>query len=192
MTQTPSILIFAGSVRKEALSKKLARAASLEIEGQGSTANLIDLRDFPAPIYNGDEEDTNGVPPTMQNLNALIRGHDGLVVATPEYNGFFTPLLKNTMDWCSRPGASAESPSLPRSMPVCIFSSSPGAMGGVRAIPRLRDYLLELGFLVCPENQAVTCTGETFTGNGRLKIQSQNERMKVVIASFLKLVAFTG
>ncbi len=187
MTDARSILVFAGSTRKDALSKQLARAVSLEIQDQGGTANLIDLADFSAPLYNGDDEEAHGVPQAIKDLNALIRRHDGLVIATPEYNGFFTPLLKNTLDWCSRPGAAEETPPLPRGKPACIVASSPGPMGGVRAIPRLRDYLLELGFLVCPESHAISKAGDAFAGDGRLQVEAQSARMKVVVAAFLKL-----
>lgn len=187
MTDTTSILIFAGSAREDALSGKLARAASLAVADLGATANLINLKDYPAALYNGDEEEANGVPQSIQDLTALIRNHDGLIVVTPEYNGFFTPLMKNTLDWCSRPGASPETPSLPRGKPVCILASAPGAIGGMRAIPRLRDYLSELGMLVSPEVQAIGNAGDAFGEDGRLKDAKQNDRVKDVVRALLKL-----
>ncbi len=187
MTDKTSILIFAGSTRQDALSGKLAHAVSLEVAGQGGVPKLISLKDFPAPIYNGDDEAENGVPQTIQDLTALIRGHDGVIIATPEYNGFFTPLIKNTLDWCSRPGASTQSPALPRGKPACVVASAPGAIGGIRAIPRLRDYLSELGFLVSPEVLSVSKAGDAFGDDGRLQVEAQADGLKRVVTKFLEL-----
>lgn len=187
MPDSPSILIFAGSTRRNALSGKFSRAASLVVADQGGKPNLIDLTEFPAPIYDGDVEEADGVPQSIQNLTGLIRSHDGLIVVTPEYNGFFTPLLKNTLDWCSRPDASPENPSLPRGKPACILASAPGGLGGIRAIPRLRDYLAELGFLVSPNVMPLSGAGDAFGEDGHLQVEAQATQLRNVVGTFLDL-----
>jgi len=192
MSYSPEILVFAGSTREGALSGQLAKAVALEIDAQGATANLVTLKDYPAAIYNGDDEDAEGVPQSIKDLTALIRSHDGMIIATPEYNGFFTPLIKNTLDWCSRPGASNETPPLPRGKPVAIVSSAPGALGGIRAIPRLRDYLSELGFLVSPDIQPVSRAGEAFGEDGRLKEEKAAKQLTGVVATLLRLASAAG
>lgn len=187
MTNAPSVLVFAGSTREESLNKRLAKAASLTVADMGGRPNLIDLKDFPAPIYNGDAEEVNGVPPSIIALTALIREHDGLIIATPEYNGFFPSLVKNTLDWCSRPGASEENPSLPRGKPACVMACSPGGLGGIRVIPRLRDCLSELGFLVSPEVFALGNANDAFGDDGRLTDQVKTKGLRNTVGSLLAL-----
>ena len=98
-----SILIFAGSVRRGAFSKQLAAAATTAITEWGAKPTLIDLVDYDATIYNGDLEDAVGIPETVVEFRRLVASHHGLVIATPEYNGFITPLLLNLFCWASRP-----------------------------------------------------------------------------------------
>lgn len=188
MTDKPTILIFAGSTRKEALSKRLARAAGLVVEDHGAEAKVIDLKDFDAPVYNGDYEDEHGVPETMKRLNALIHAHDGLIIVTPEYNGFFTPLTKNVLDWCSRGGATEERPPLPPGKPVAILASAGGPLGGLRAIPRLRDYLCELGLLVVPKSAAIKHAHDAFAEDGRLSDAQQAQLVDAAVATLLRHV----
>lgn len=97
------ILIFAGSTRRGAFSRQLAAAATTLVEGHGGTPTLVDLGDFPAPLYNADLEADIGIPQPVMDFRRLVATHDGLVVATPEYNGFVTPLLLNMLCWASRP-----------------------------------------------------------------------------------------
>ena len=98
----PRILVFAGSARKDALSKRVARAAHAALLEAGGQATLIDLADYHAPLYNGDLEAAEGMPRVITALLEQIAAHDGLLIASPEYNGSMTPLVVNTLDWCSR------------------------------------------------------------------------------------------
>lgn len=189
MTDKPTVLVFAGSARKEALSKRLAHAAGLVVADHGGVPKVIDLRDFEAPVYDGDYEDEHGVPKTMKQLNALIHAHDGLIVVTPEYNGFFTPLTKNALDWCSRGGATEERPPLPFGKPVAILGSAGGPLGGLRAIPRLRDYLNELGFLVVPGSAAISKAHEAFGEDGRLASEQQAKLVDTAVGTLVRHLA---
>ena len=69
----------------------------------GAEVTLIDLRDYSMPLYNGDLEESHGLPEAAVRMKALFKSHHGLLIASPEYNGSITPLLKNTLDWVSRP-----------------------------------------------------------------------------------------
>ncbi len=97
------ILIFAGSARRDAYSRQLAAAATMLVESHGGTPTLIDLGDFPVSLYNADLEAEFGIPQSVMEFRRLVATHDGLVVVTPEYNGFVTPLLLNMLCWASRP-----------------------------------------------------------------------------------------
>src|SRR5689334_14210287 len=97
------ILAFAGSARADSFNKKLVRIAAGGARAAGSQVTLIDLKDFPMPIYDGDTETSGGLPEKAMELRKLMKSHHAFLIATPEYNGSITPLLKNTIDWTSRP-----------------------------------------------------------------------------------------
>src|SRR5437879_2822825 len=98
----PRVLIVPGSARSQALSKRLAVAALAAIDRAAGAGTLIDLALFEMPLYHADLEAREGVPEATRRLQALIAEHEALLIASPEYNGSMTPLLVNTLDWCSR------------------------------------------------------------------------------------------
>ena len=188
----PRILVFAGSARKDALSKRVARAAHAALLEAGGQATLIDLADYHAPLYNGDLEAAEGVPGVITALLELIAGHDGLLIASPEYNGSMTPLVVNTLDWCSRvfaPPAAVSGLALLANKPVAIVGSSPGALGGLRALFHLRDLLGNLGMIVIPQQLAVGKSNEAVTPEGKLVDERQHHAMLGVARA---LVAVAG
>ena len=185
------ILVFAGSARREALSKRLARAAHAALLATGAQATLIDLADYPAPVYNGDDETASGVPPGIAALLKVIIEHDGILIATPEYNGSMTPLLVNTLDWLSRINASPAGPAglavLP-TKPVAIISSSPGPLGGIRSLFHLRDLLGYLGMLVLPQQLAVGRANEAISPEGVLLEERQRGTLQRVAQALVDTV----
>jgi len=82
----PKILAFAGSARQDSLNKKLIRAAVSSIEKQGREATLLDLRDYPMPLYDGDLEENEGIPQAAADLYDIVKSYQVLVIACPEYN----------------------------------------------------------------------------------------------------------
>ena len=137
------ILIFAGSARRGAYSRQLAAAATMLVESHGGTPTLIDLGDFPVPLYNADLEAELGIPQSVMEFRRLVATHDGLVVVTPEYNGFVTPLLLNMLCWASRPSPGDDFGNVFQGRPVALAASSPvcfpGAMGFCPVfLPQLR------------------------------------------------------
>ncbi len=69
----------------------------------GASVTYVDLKDFEMPLYDGDFEEQNGVPENAIKLKKLFVEHDGFFIASPEYNSSMSPLLKNSLDWISRP-----------------------------------------------------------------------------------------
>ncbi|TIX71858.1 MAG: NAD(P)H-dependent oxidoreductase, partial [Mesorhizobium sp.] len=102
MAVIPKILVFAGSIRIGAYSGRTADVAQKELALQGAEVTRISLADYPLPILDEDLEKEEGIPENAIKLAQQIAGHDGLLIATPEYNGSIPPLLKNTIDWVSR------------------------------------------------------------------------------------------
>ncbi len=144
------ILALSGSIRRDALNRKLIQAAVDATRAAGGTVTLIDLADFPLPLYNGDLEDKDGLPDNALRLKTLFKDHDALLIASPEYNSSIPPLLKNTLDWVSREWQ-GESGLVPYQNKVAaIMAASPSALGGMRMLPHLRQILNTLGVLVLP------------------------------------------
>lgn len=163
-----SILVFAGSARRGAFSKQLAAAATTAITEWGAKPTLIDLADHDAPIYNGDLEDALGIPETVLEFRRLVASHHGLAIATPEYKGFMTPLLLNLFCWASRPSPGDDFGAVFQGKPVALMAASPGRLGGVRVIPRLRDAVAELGMAPVPGFVTLPQAGAGFTDDGSL------------------------
>ena len=166
----PKILAFSGSIRRDAWNRKLIRSAVDATRAAGGDVTLIDLADYPLPLYNGDLEDKEGVPDNALRLKALFKAHDALLISSPEYNSSIPPLLKNTLDWVSREWQ-GESGLVPYQNKVAaILSASPGALGGMRMLPHLRQILNTLGVLVLPGQFALPHADHAFdTESGALK-----------------------
>ena len=120
------ILAFSGSIRRDAWNRKLIQAAVDAARAADGDVTLIDLADYPLPLYNGDLEDRDGLPDNALRLKALFKQHDALLIASPEYNSSIPPLLKNTIDWVSREWQ-GESGLVPYQNKVAaIMAASPG------------------------------------------------------------------
>jgi len=164
VTPNPRILAFAGSARRESLNKKLLAVLAAEVEAAGGAVTRLDLNDLPLPLYHGDLEEAEGLPANAAKLVALIGAHAALLIAAPEYNSQPTPLLKNTIDWCTR----AE-PNPFADKVAAVASASPGMFGGVRSAQLTKQLLLHLGCHVIPAQCTVARAHEAFAADGRLK-----------------------
>ena len=166
----PKILAFSGSIRRDSWNRKLIRCAVDATRAAGGDVTLIDLADYPLPLYNGDLEDKEGLPDNALRLKALFKEHDALLISSPEYNSSIPPLLKNTIDWVSREWQ-GESGLVPYQNKVAaIMAASPGSLGGMRMLPHLRQILNALGVLVLPGQFALSHADAAFDEeNGALK-----------------------
>jgi chromate reductase len=160
------LLLIAGSAREGAYSVRLRDAARRVADAAGAQTAVLDLRALALPLYDGDLEAAQGVPAGAAALLDAIAGADGVVLATPEYNGFPTPLVINAFDWLSR---LKDGLATTADKPVALLSSSPGALGGLRAMNFLRQYLqMQFQMLVVPQQQAVGRAHEAFAPDGAL------------------------
>src|SRR4051794_14455702 len=137
----PKIMVLAGSTRTESVNRKLARQAVEALRAAGADATFADLRDYPLPLYDGDLEETEGRPAASVALKELARQADGFVIATPEHNGSYPAVLKNAIDWISRPDPGESHLAVFRGKVAGIASASPGAYGGARGLKQLRELL---------------------------------------------------
>src|SRR5215471_4093780 len=138
----PRILAFAGSLRRESFNKKLVPIAVKGAREAGAEVTLIDLKDFPLPLFDQDLEAEQGMPQNGAKLKRLFIEHDGLLISSPEYNSSITGVLKNAIDWVSRPAPDEPSLVAFRGKVATLMSASPGALGGLRGLVHLRSILL--------------------------------------------------
>ena len=164
----PRLLAFAGSLRQGSYNRRLVHVLAEGARAAGAQVTLIELRDYPLPVYDGDIE-ADGMPAPVRELQALMANHDGLLISTPEYNGSMPALVKNTLDWISRPLESGRSGvTLFQDKVAGIVSASPGPLGGLRSLLVLRDALAKLGLLVVPQQVAVGQAADKLTDYGVL------------------------
>jgi NAD(P)H-dependent FMN reductase len=184
----PRILVMAGSLRSDSVNKKLARLAGSKAEAAGGMVTLIDLRDFPMPVYDGDLEASDGIPAHGLQLKTLFREHQGLIIASPEYNSSITAVLKNAIDWVSRPQP-GEPPLVAFTGKVALLlSASPGNLGGLRGLVHLRSILGNIGVLVLPEQLAISQAYGAFEADGSLKDSRQNASLEAITRRLVELV----
>ncbi|MER8851352.1 NAD(P)H-dependent oxidoreductase [Mesorhizobium australicum] len=179
MAVIPKILVFAGSVRSGAYSGRTADGAQKELAVQGAEVTRISLADYPLPILDEDLEQENGVPENAQRLARLIAAHDGLLIATPEYNGSIPPLLKNTIDWVSRvrrDGGRSVRPLAGKIAGLC--SSSNGHFAGIRCINHLRAVLVRCQMEVVTPECSVPEGGDAFDGDGHFRDERLHKSME--------------
>jgi NAD(P)H-dependent FMN reductase len=185
---TPRILAFAGSLRRESFNKKLVPIAAKAARDAGAEVTLIDLKDFPLPVFDQDLEAEHGMPENGKKLKQLFIDHAGLLIAAPEYNSSITAVLKNAIDWVSRPAPGEPSLVAFRGKVATLMSASPGALGGLRGLVHVRSILGNIGVIVLPEQIAVAKASEAFNADGSLKDPKQQagiEGLGHTLASFL-------
>ncbi len=188
--RTPKILAFAGSTRSASYNKQLVRFAADAARAAGAEVTLVDLRDYPLPLFDGDLEDQQGLPENAKKLKAIFREHDALLISSPEYNSSITAVLKNTLDWVSRTESDDE-PALVayQGKTAALISASPGALGGLRGLVHLRAILGNIGVIVLPDQVAVSKAHEAFDDKGGLKDERTAKQVTRVVqglVSFLK------
>lgn len=177
------LLFFAGSTREGSLNRRLAELAHHIAEANGIEAVLVDLKEYPMPIYNGDIEAAEGPPERARAFKALLGEYQGVFIASPEYNSSVTPLLKNTLDWVTRVRAKGESGlEVFKSRVFAISGASPGYYGTMRGLLHLRQILtVGMGATVIPQQIALPRAMDAFEADGSLKDKAQQDLCKSVV-----------
>lgn len=188
----PRILVFAGSLRTESWNHKLAVAASKGAEAAGATVTIIRLREFQLPLYDQEIEDHQGLPENCLKLKELFKAHHGLIIGCPEYNSSITGVLKNTIDWVSRP-REGEAPleCFDRKV-VGLTAASEGALGGIRGLPTERTILGHIKAIVLPDQFALSKCNEAFDDKGNLKNENQRKMAEGVGKAVAEVAAKVG
>lgn len=174
------ILGIAGSLRKDSFNKKLLKNSLEAVRSAGAAATEIDLADFPMPVYDGDFEEQQGIPPSAIELKKIFLSHHALLIASPEYNSSISAALKNAIDWVSRslPGEAALAAF--QNKIALLMSASPGYYGGMRGLVHLRSILSNIGVLVLPQQFVLSSADRAFDHNGNLNDQHKKDNLKLL------------
>jgi chromate reductase, NAD(P)H dehydrogenase (quinone) len=184
------ILAFAGSERKESFNRRLVKIAAAGAERAGAQVTVIDLADYPMPLFNQDIEAESGIPQHARLFKQLLIDHDGFLIASPEYNSAFSPLLKNAIDWASRSEKSDEPPLVAyKGKMAVVMATSPGNLGGLRGLVFVRMLLANLGILVLPNQIAVANAHQAFDDEGLLIDKNQQAAVTELGAILFKTIA---
>lgn len=178
------ILAFAGATRTHSWNKKLIRVGAEAARREGAEVTLIDLRDVAMPLYDGDLEQ-EGLPPGAQALKAMMVEHDGFLISAPEYNSSISAVLKNAIDWVSRPVGSPTSAF--RGKVAGLLAASPGHLGGIRGLFTVRQVLTVLGTLVIPTQFGLARASEAFHPDGSLKDPGHQNSVDAVAAELVRI-----
>ena len=192
-TRPIRLLLLAGSSRAGAWSGHLRDAAQRLANAAGASTSVIDLRALALPVYDADLEAAQGVPDGARQLRDAIAAADAMLLVTPEYNGFPTPLVINAFAWLSRLPAEGERASglaTTASKPVALLSSSPGPLGGLRAMNFQRQFLqMAFAMLVVPQQYALGRAHEAFDDAGGLKDAKATQAVTGVLQALLRVAS---
>ncbi|MCF6229156.1 MAG: NAD(P)H-dependent oxidoreductase [Planctomycetes bacterium] len=180
------ILAFSGSARRGSANQQLVESAATVLRGLDADVTIINLRDFDMPLYNQDVE-AEGFPDAVLKLKEIANDHDGYLVSSPEYNGSISPLLKNAIDWLSRPAPDEPRMAAFAGKTGAIMSASPGPMGGIRALPHVRQIFSGLGVTLVSNQLALGSSGSAFNEDGSLSADRNASTLSKICQDLLDL-----
>jgi chromate reductase len=156
----PRLLGLSGSIRKESTNTAILQSLAEKL-GARATLTVFPLNDI--PLYNSDL-DADALPQSVRALKEAIAASDGLILSTPEYNHGMSGVLKNALDWASRPAFASPL----RNKPTLLMTSSPGYVGGARAQAQMQDTMASALARVVVRPQVVIAGVAQKVVNGRL------------------------
>lgn len=177
------VLIVPGSVRTGSFNVALAQAANKVLAEQGAETTMISLGDYPLPLVDEDLKAQKGVPENAIKLARQFAAHDGLFIASPEYNSSIPPLLKNAIDWVSlvpkdiKPYAG---------LTIAIAAASNGALGGIRGLYHLRSVLMNVGAQIITEQPTISGAASAFGDDGLPTDERARRRLDHACRSLLE------
>ncbi|MCH3883250.1 MULTISPECIES: NADPH-dependent FMN reductase [Tenacibaculum] len=170
-----NIIAFAGSNSKNSINKQLATYTSSLVENVA--VQILDLNDFPLPIYGIDEETEKGIPANANKFLSLIESSDGIIVSLAEHNGSYTVAFKNLLDWMSRIDKS-----IFKNKPMLLMATSPGARGGKTVLETAKNAFPRFG-----ANLVADFSLPSFFDNfkeNEITNEALNSQLKELVAEF--------
>ena len=180
-----TIVGLCGSLRSGSFNMMLLRALA-GAAPPGTTIEIASIREF--PLYDGDVEARTGVPESVQRLKDSIANADGLLIVTPEYNNSMPGVLKNAVDWLSRPPADIQRVFGGR--PVAIAGATPGQGGTILAQAAWLPVVRTLGMLPWFEARLmISGAGKIFDASGEIADDKTRDRVRIFAEGFARFAA---
>jgi NAD(P)H-dependent FMN reductase len=179
------ILAFSGSTRTDSCNKKLLANAAETARQLGAKVTVIDLRDYPIPFYDGDLEKNSGMPENAKKIRNMMLASDGVIIASPEYNGSLSAVLKNVIDWLSRSEQGEGSREAFLGKKFAIMSCSPGSGGGAGGLIHLEAILKRIGGNVVLKKISIPDGYNAFNAAGELQSEASKKELKQEIEELL-------
>jgi chromate reductase len=178
------IILFAGSLRKDSLNKKLIKFTDKLLKNNSEIQSIVvDLQTLNIPVYDGDIE-ANGIPGGVQILAKHMSEASAIIISSPEYNGSISSPLKNTIDWLSR-----VKPNPMTLKSILLLGASPGVLGATRGLAHTRQPIETLGNYLYPVPMGFMHADQAFDEKGNLKDPSQVEKLQQLINSFIEFAS---
>lgn len=179
-----NVLALSGSTREDSINKKLVQNAAEIARQMGANVKVVDLREYSMPFYDADIEQL-GMPENAKRLRRLMVDSQFIIIASPEYNGSLSGVLKNAIDWASRNEDGEGSREAFQGKKFAIMSASPGAGGGIRGLDHLRTIIQNIGGEVIQKQVIVPNSYTAFDGEGQLKDPNLQQQLKQEIQLLL-------
>ncbi len=176
-----TLIALSGSTRGASFNRRLLDLAATELQALGAEIDVVDPDAMDIPIYNGDFQEAEGIPAAVVALHDRFAAAEGILIATPEYNGAFSPLLKNTIDWVSRVDMGVYRPRR-----IGLLSTSPGRRGGVHGMGMLAQVFAYLGATVHEPHFSLPSASHVFTDGGL--VDEEADRLRAWAGDFLPAV----
>ena len=178
------VLVFAASLRRESTNKLLAKVLDSQLKELGFQSTYIDLKEYPLPVYDDDlyKED---LPDSIETFLDFLEKAKAIVISTPEYNNHISPVLKNWIDWMSRPYRGQKSLHFFKNKIVLLASASPSHAGGIRGLDQAQIALSKVNTIVLPPKFSLPKSHEAFD-NGQLKDDKYRQRIEMMCKELKK------
>jgi chromate reductase len=179
-------IAIAGSTREDSFNKKLVKVAADIAREQGVTVTVVDLKDYPAPLFDEDLEKSHGMPASIRSLRKLMLESDIVILSSPEYNGSISAVMKNTLDWLTRDEKGNPSREAFKGKKFILLSASPSPAGGNRGIQHLKDIVSSPGGEVVDTLITLPNAHNAFNGQGKLKDPEVYNKIRTDVNEALK------
>ena len=182
------IAIIVGSTREGSYNQALANLAAVRLAEHGATVTEVDLAALDLPIYS-DALEKNAFPADALALKETLVAQDGLLIVSPEYNGSVPALLKNAIDWASRPTGDEGPVALTafRGKVGGIMSASVSPFGGLRGLLHLRQIMTTIQMVMIPDQVLIPFAHAAFDEDGNLKEALPASLVDIAAARLVKV-----
>jgi chromate reductase len=179
-----TIIGLCGSLRRASFNLMLLHAA-VEAATPGTSIEIESIREI--PLYDGDVETEQGIPPAVHRLKERIAGADGVLIVTPEYNNSMPGVLKNAIDWLSRPASDIGR--VFRGRPVALMGATPGLGGTALSQAAWLPVLRTLGMRPWFEGRVlISGASKVFDSHGRVADAATQDRIRTFVEGFATFV----